>query len=39
MTPYTIVILGGTGQVGSAVVKAFMHSSRCREVANASEQW
>ena len=32
MTPYTIVILGGTGQVGSAVVKAFMHSSRCREV-------
>jgi uncharacterized protein YbjT (DUF2867 family) len=32
MTDYGVVILGGSGQVGSAVVKALMNSSRCREV-------
>lgn len=32
MTDYSVIILGGTGQVGSAVVKALLNSSRCREV-------
>jgi uncharacterized protein YbjT (DUF2867 family) len=32
MTDYSVVILGGSGQVGSAVVKALMNSPRCREV-------
>lgn len=32
MTDYSIVILGGTGQVGSTVIKAFVNSPRCREV-------
>ncbi|MDO9413557.1 MAG: NAD(P)H-binding protein [Pseudolabrys sp.] len=32
MTDYTIIILGGTGQVGAAVVRALLNSSRCREV-------
>jgi len=31
-TPYTIIILGGTGQVGAAVVRALLNSSQCREV-------
>jgi uncharacterized protein YbjT (DUF2867 family) len=32
MTDYSVVILGGSGQVGSAVIKALLNSSRCREV-------
>ena len=32
MSDYGVIILGGTGQVGSAVVKAFLNSPRCREV-------
>lgn len=32
MTDYSVVILGGTGQVGSAVVAALLASPRCREV-------
>jgi uncharacterized protein YbjT (DUF2867 family) len=32
MTDYSVVIVGGTGQVGSAVVKALMNAPRCREV-------
>lgn len=32
MTPYSVIILGGTGQVGSAVVRALLNSSQCREV-------
>lgn len=32
MPEYGVIILGGTGQVGSAVVKAFVNSARCREV-------
>lgn len=32
MTDYSVVILGGTGQVGAAVVAALLASSRCREV-------
>jgi uncharacterized protein YbjT (DUF2867 family) len=32
MTDYSVVILGGTGQVGSAVVRALRGSSQCREV-------
>ena len=32
MSDYGVIILGGTGQVGSAVVKTFVSSPRCREV-------
>ena len=32
MTEYTVVIIGGTGQVGAAVVAALLVSSQCREV-------
>lgn len=32
MTDYSVVILGGTGQLGTAVVSALLASSRCREV-------
>ena len=32
MSEYGVIILGGTGQVGSAVVKAFLDSRRCREM-------
>jgi uncharacterized protein YbjT (DUF2867 family) len=32
MSEYGVIILGGTGQVGSAVVKTFVDSPRCREV-------
>ena len=32
MSEYGVIILGGTGQVGSAVVKALVGSPRCREV-------
>lgn len=32
MPEYGIIILGGTGQVGSAVVRAFVNSPHCREV-------
>ena len=32
MSEYEVIILGGTGQVGSAVIKAFLNSPRCREV-------
>lgn len=32
MTDYSVVILGGTGQVGTAVVKALLASSKCRAV-------
>lgn len=32
MSEYEVIILGGTGQVGSAVVKTFLNSPRCREV-------
>lgn len=32
MPEYGVIILGGTGQVGSAVVRAFLSSPRCREV-------
>lgn len=32
MTDYSVIILGGTGQVGAAVVQALLRSSQCREV-------
>ena len=32
MSDYGVIILGGTGQVGSVVVKTFVNSPRCREV-------
>lgn len=32
MSDYGVIILGGTGQVGSTVVKTFLNSPRCREV-------
>lgn len=32
MAKYEVIILGGTGQVGSAVVKAFVKSPRCHEL-------
>lgn len=32
MSEYGVIILGGTGQVGGAVVEAFLASPRCREV-------
>jgi uncharacterized protein YbjT (DUF2867 family) len=32
MSDYGVIILGGTGQVGSAVVKTFLNAPRCREV-------
>lgn len=32
MSEYGVIILGGTGQVGSAVVETFVNSPRCREV-------
>jgi uncharacterized protein YbjT (DUF2867 family) len=33
MSEYGVIILGGTGQVGSAVVRAFLNSPNCSEVA------
>ena len=33
MSEYGVIILGGTGQVGSVVVETFVKSPRCREVA------
>lgn len=32
MADYSVVIFGGSGQVGSAVIKALLNSSQCREV-------
>jgi uncharacterized protein YbjT (DUF2867 family) len=32
MSGYGVIILGGTGQVGSAVVRAFLNSPNCSEV-------